>query len=113
MPNVGEKVLALGRMKAGKMNKTEAQYSQLLEILKKAGDIIWYKFEPIRLKLGDRCFYSPDFLVLNKDSQLEIHEIKGYWHDDARVKIKLAAEIYPFKFIGIKKKGKHWETEEF
>ena len=37
--------------------------------------------------------------------------------DDARVKIKVAADMYPFKFLAIKKRAKKlgggWEIEEF
>jgi hypothetical protein len=55
------------------------------------------------LRLADKTFYSPDFAVLTKaDGTLEMHEVKGFWQDDARVKIKVAASIYPFKFIAVK-----------
>jgi hypothetical protein len=42
-----------------------------------------------------------------------MHEVKGFWQDDARVKIKVAASIYPFKFIAVKKAKGGWEREEF
>ena len=57
---------ALGRMKAGKMNKTEAAYAGYLEALKRTGDVTWYYFEPMNLKLADKCFYKVDFLDLKK-----------------------------------------------
>jgi hypothetical protein len=48
---------------------------------------------------------------------IELHEVKGFWTDDARVKIKVAASIYPFKFMAVKprpqKVGGGWEVEEF
>lgn len=104
---------ALGRLPAGKMNKTEAAYDAYLVLQEKAGEILWHKFEAMKLRLADKTFYSPDFAVLNKDGFLEMHEVKGFWQDDARVKIKVAASLYPFKFVAVKRKGKGWEREEF
>jgi len=105
---------ALGRMKAGSMNKTEASYAQTLGLLKKAGDVLWFRFEGLKLRLGDKCFYTPDFAVMRKDGLLECHEVKGYWKDDARVKIRVAAEMYPFRFLAVTvgRLGR-WETEVF
>lgn len=104
---------ALGRLPAGTMNKTEAAYAAYLETLKHAGEVLWYKFEGLKLRLADTTFYTPDFCVLPSTGVLEIAEIKGFWRDDARVKIKVAASIYPFRFIAIKKIKDGWEREEF
>ena len=109
---------ALGRMKTGKMNKTEIAYSQYLEGLKACGEIVWYKFEAIKLRLADNTFYTPDFFLLMANGQLECREVKGgYWTDDARVKIKVAASIFPFRFIAVQKKsnkqGGGWKIEVF
>jgi len=38
---------------------------------------------------------------------------EGFWQDDARVKIKVAASIHPIKFIAVTRKGAGWEREEF
>lgn len=108
---------ALGRMKTGQMNKTEERYAAYLELLKHAGEILWWRFEGIKLRLADNTFYTPDFAVLAADSVMEIHEVKGFWEDDARVKIKVAADQYPFRFKAIKaeaqKRGGGWTTEQF
>lgn len=108
---------ALGRLKTGQMNKTEAAYSQLLEHLKQTGEVAWYKFEGIKLRLADNTFYTPDFFVMKASGQMECHEVKGFWSDDARVKIKVAADLYPFGFLAVKvrakKNGGGWEREEF
>jgi len=101
----------------GTMNKTEQAYGEKLEHMKRSGEIEWYKFEGIKLRLANRTFYTPDFFVMLPDGTLEVHEVKGFWEDDARVKIKVAAEMYPFKFIAIKvrakKHGGGWAVEEF
>jgi hypothetical protein len=104
---------ALGRLKTGEMNKTEAAYAARLELLKRAGEVIWYRFEGIKLRLAGNTFYSPDFAVMAKDGIVEMHEVKGFWQDDARVKIKVAADQYPFRFLAVQKKGSDWKTETF
>jgi hypothetical protein len=104
---------ALGRLKSGEMNKTEIAYANYLNVLKKAGEVIWFEFEPMNLRLADKCFYAVDFLVMLKNGQLECHEVKGYWTDDALVKIKTAAEKFPFRFISVRLVKGSWEIREF
>lgn len=108
---------ALGRMKAGAMNKTEAAYAMTLELRRRAGEVAWFKFEGIKFRLADNTFYTPDFAVMLASGALEAHEVKGFWQDDARAKIKIAAEMYPLRFVAVqlqpKKAGGGWNIEEF
>ena len=108
---------ALGRLKSGAMNKTESAYADHLELMKRAGTVAWYRFEGIKLRLADNTFYSPDFAVMLSDGTMEIHEVKGFWVEDAKVKIKVASEMYPFRFIAVKvrakKDGGGWSIEDF
>lgn len=95
-----------------KLNKTERQYGSYLRGLYQAGRILDYSFEPLKLKLADNTFYTPDYLVVFPD-RFEFHEVKGFWRDDARVKIKVAARLFPwFRFIAIKLVNQQWEIEE-
>lgn len=97
----------------GGMNKTEQAYQAKLHLLFLAGEIEHYAFEPIKLRLAKATFYTPDFLVV-RHGQLELHEVKGHWEEDARVKIKVAAEQHwMYRFIAVKKKGTTWEYEKF
>ena len=82
------KMFALGRLKTGERNKTEQAYENLLEAMRISGDVLWYKFEGMKLRLADNTFYTPDFAVMLSSGQIEMHEVKGFWQDDARVKIK-------------------------
>lgn len=107
------RIQALGRLKQGVMNKTETAYRGQLELMQRAGEIVWFKFEGLKFRLADKTFYTPDFAVMKADGQIELHEVKGYWEDDARAKIKIAAELYPFRFIAIQRDGTGWKTEEF
>lgn len=108
---------ALGRLKTGEMNKTEAAYAAHLALLKAAGEVAWFRFEGIKLRLADNTFYSPDFAVMAGDGVVEMHEVKGFWTDDARVKIKVAADQYPFRFkafkVRAKRDGGGWTEEGF
>jgi hypothetical protein len=110
-------MFALGRLKVGQMNKTEAEYDAHLRQLLREGAILWYRFEGLKLRLADNTFYTPDFAVLDQSGVLECHEVKGHWQDDARVKIKVAADAYPIRFYAVKKRAKKdgggWEIEQF
>lgn len=100
------KAFALGRLRTGQMNKTEAEYAEFLERRKWAGEVAWYKFEGVKLRLADNTFYTPDFAVMLATGEFQLHEVKGHWQDDARVKIKIAADLYPFEFIAFRKRSK-------
>jgi hypothetical protein len=102
------------RPQRGSMNKTEAAYQRHLEVLRASGEVLWFGFEAIKLRLADRTYYTPDFAVLLADLTLEAHEVKGFWEDDARVKIKVAAESFPIMFRAFKpSKGGGWSEEAF
>ena len=106
-------IQALGRMKTGAMNKTEAAYGDYLELRRRAGEVAWFKFEGLKLRLADSTFYTPDYAVMLIDGAIECHEVKGHWQDDARAKIKIAAELYPFRFVAVQRDGGRWKFEDF
>ena len=95
-----------------RQNKWEEAYEAELRIRLAAGEIQWFSFEPIKLRLADNTFFTPDFAVLI-GGKLEFHEIKGFLRDDANVKFKVAAELFPFLFLMFRKKriseGGGWE----
>ena len=114
---IPQRIQALGRLKVGQRNKTEEAYGNHLEAMRKEGKIVWYRFEGLKLRLADNTFYTPDYAVMRSTGQIECHEVKGHWQDDARVKIKVAAEMYPFRFVAVKtrakKEGGGWVIEDF
>jgi hypothetical protein len=116
-PPSAHRTLALGRLRPGAQNKTEAEYRRILEARKQAGEIEWYAFEGITFKLADDTRYTPDFAVMLAGGAMEMHEIKGRWMDDAKVKIKVAADKFPFRFIAVyklsKKDGGGWRYEPY
>jgi hypothetical protein len=123
-------VKARGRIrhKPGEMNKLEAQYSRYLDGRKLVGEILWYRFESVNLKLADKTWLLVDFMVLMPDGMLELHEVKGTTkrtdkagekhaipliEDDAVVKMKVAAREFPFVVkLCYLTKDRGWVTKE-
>jgi hypothetical protein len=92
-----------GQHRQGVMNSLEKWYASILDMEKYQGRILNYWFEEFKFRLADKTYYTPDFIVMNADCELEVHETKGFMQEDANVKIKCAAEKFPFKFFVIKK----------
>lgn len=92
------------------MNKTESTYATVLAAQKLSGFIQDFWYEGITLKLADGCRYTPDFLILREDGILECVEVKvglknkktqkvsPLSENASKVKIKVAAAMYPFMF---------------
>lgn len=79
-------------------NRWEARYlADVLLPRHRAGEITDPLYEALRLRLGpvgERCWWTPDWCAW-RGSVLEVHEVKGFMRDDARVKLMTAARCYP------------------
>ena len=97
-----------------RMNATEYRYSRILEKMKLASRIISWQFEPLTFRLGHRCNYTPDFLVVTPQ-EIQIHEVKGgYIREDGLIKWKLAAERHPeFRFYLCRYRKGEGSVEEY
>lgn len=116
---VGVFAEVVGKKTADKkdMNGTEEAWSRQLEAERMAGRIQWWAFQPFTLRIADGCRYTPDFATWDGRA-LKFWEVKGFWRDDARVKIKVAAAQFPFlEFAAVskrkKKDGGGWKVEWF
>lgn len=93
------------------MNSLEARYA--VEVLDRGledGTVSRWLFEPFRLKLSSKTFYTPDFMALMADGTLSFREVKGFLREDAAVKFKWAREAYPFfEFKMIGRKAGQWK----
>lgn len=70
--------------------------------------------ESIALRIANGAQFRPDFPVVALDNVLEFHEVKGFWREAARVRIKAAASIYPcFRFFGVRRIDGAWQYERF
>ncbi|MFA7254136.1 MAG: DUF1064 domain-containing protein [Patescibacteria group bacterium] len=97
----------------GKKNGLEQAYARRLEQLRAAGEVLWWRFEGLSLRLADGAHYKPDFAVQLADGTIELHETKGHWREAARVRIKVAAEQFPFRLLAVQLVDNHWKFEEF
>jgi hypothetical protein len=107
------------RREPGVMNGLEKKYAAYLDQRKSAGEILDWKFDEITVKLAEfKCRLTVDFWILMADRTIEAHDVKGHWEDDARVKIKVAADRHWwFTFVAVKaqakKNGGGWDFERF
>lgn len=110
------RVRARGRTRKppGSMNRLESAYAQYLGLRQTAGDIVWFAYEPIKLRLADKTFLTIDFFLMLATGEIEAHEVKGsHLEDDAAVKLKVAAELYPFRFVLVRAGTRGgWELKE-
>lgn len=98
------------------VSKLERDYGAHLEALKRSGEIVSYKHQPLKLRLADKTYYNPDYSVHRNDDVIELVEVKGFWEDMSRVKVKVCAEQFPeFLFVAVTrpKKSEGWKREEF
>lgn len=93
------------------VNKTEAQFRSHLGHLYPGSIILAQK---IKLRMADKTWYRPDFVVLTTGGAIAIYEVKGFMRDDAAVKVKVCAEMYSWAnwFLVTKKRkrdGGGWD----
>lgn len=93
------------------MNKTERAYSRVLDDRKHAGEVWDWLFDAVNWRIGDRCFYKPDFLVYLEDGSLEVHETKGFMEDDALVKIRAFLDKFHIPLVVVRRRGGAWDYE--
>lgn len=104
-------MIAKGVLKPTRMNKLEAAYAQQLDLRRHVGEVAGWWFQEIKLRLGDDCQYIPDFFLMLANGEFECHECKGFFRDDAKVKIVAAADKYPFRFYLVRKEKAVFELE--
>lgn len=96
----------------GRMNRTEAAYAaEVMEPRLRAGDLVGWTFEGIKLRLADGTWYTPDFVALTASGHIECHEVKGHLREAAGVRFNVAAEAYPWMhFRMVRREGAGWRT---
>ena len=101
------------------MNRLEKAWADELTLAHNAGEITWFGYEPVKLYLtsGKLTSYTPDFMVRLPDGTIRFDETKGFWREDARVKIKVAADkyrlLFKFQALTLLSKGRGWKIEQF
>lgn len=105
------------RQKSGpKLNKTETAWRDYLRTQHPTDTI---HEQGITLQLGNGVRYTPDFIVIcpaglaTEGVCVAAYEVKGFMRDDAAVKLKVAASLYPWiAFTLVSRKGGTWNTQE-
>ncbi len=102
----------------GVMNKTEAAYAEYLVSQQKSGHVHhwWYCAFKIRVAY-DEAWIVIDFMVQLPDGTLEWRDVKGGpTREDALIKEKVVATLYPFRVVEVRKQKKSlgggWVTRE-
>lgn len=99
------------RQNSSGLNKTEAAFLAWLTSEREHPTRVLTQAVTLRIANGVR--YTPDFIVHGAPS-LIAYEVKGFMRDDAAVKLKVAASLYPWiKFhLVSKRKGGGWDVQE-
>jgi len=80
-------------------SRTEAAYAARLNTLRLSGEISAWRHHSIRFRLADGTWYTPDFEVVTPECK-EIHEVKGFMREAARVRFRAAADLWPeYKWV--------------
>ena len=101
-------------------NKTETAYGAYLQLLRLVPAVNervdWYAFEALKVRIGVKCWYTPDYLVQYSDGHLELHDCKGtkrekyYAEDDAIVKARSVSAHFPLPvFFVWRLKNGEWQ----
>jgi hypothetical protein len=93
---------------AGQQSAHEVAFEEHLRA-RLGKDVLWFKYESMNLKLADGTYYKPDFVALHEDHVLVCYEVKPgrmvkgelgtIITDGAAVKLKVASEHYPLRFV--------------
>lgn len=90
-------------------NSWEREYADFLEQRRHLKEIRAWYHEPKKWKIAKKTWYTPDFLIVGLHC-FENHDVKGFLRDDAAVKIKACAALYPYeKWAYARKKDGLWE----
>lgn len=106
-------------------NKTESAYADYLHLLaqmppllRNDQHVVWYAFEAIKIRIGLKCWFTPDYLVQYLDGHMELHDCKGTKggkyraEDDAIVKARSVSAHFPLPvyFVWRLKNGE-WQKQ--
>ena len=131
---------SLGLKRDGSLNTLESRFRDQLEEWKMAGLVRWYIAKPCAFRISQGCHWYPDFMVwwgyakgpfstdyrpthweidqsfAGVEQNIQLIDVKGFWRDDALVKVKTIAELYPCFLVSSvmwDKKGKTWRWRHF
>lgn len=99
--------------RTGRTKLEEAFWDRVQEALAaRVFERAWW--EPIKLRLAGRTFYTPDCLIQWPEGDLAFCEVKGpFAREDSIVKLKTAAALYPcFGWALVTREGRAWTCRD-
>jgi len=111
----------------GMKSNTERLFADHLEVLRRAGQIVQWRYECTKFKVGGKAehgkqaWYTPDFDAITCEGEKVFYEVKGSWdaknQRDAKTRIKVCAEKYAeYTWYAVQKakgRGSDWDFERF
>ena len=99
------------------MNKLEAKFAAELEAWKMTSQIDWWTYEGIKLRLAKGAYFKPDFFAVKREfnggMNVTAYETKGFLRESANVRIKVAAETFPWiRFVIVRRVNGEWKYSE-
>ena len=95
------------------MNRLEEDYGGHLFGRRSIGEVVWFLYEGVTLKLAHDTRFTPDWVVMLKNGEMELHECKGpHRWEDSIIKLRVAARLFPFRFFLVTREGDKWVQRE-
>lgn len=94
-------------------SKLEEDYDVILHGGLLSGELKAYTYGSVKLRLAKKTWLTPDFFLQYADGRLAFHETKGYMRDDAAVKLKVAADRFPWaEFWLVTREAGIWQWKQ-
>lgn len=95
-------------------SRTEQRYAALLDVWQREGQVRKWRYEAMRLTLATlKTTLTIDFWLTRPDGRIELHEVKGFAREDAMVKLKVAAVLYPeWRIILVRWQKQAWTWKD-
>ena len=97
-----------------KRNKWEMQFEEYLRNGEGTNELMILP-QALTFRLARATSYTPDIIMTDQEGGGNIiaYEVKGFWRQSGRIKIKMAARLFPFvTFIAVTRpKGQGWQFE--
>ncbi|MBP0714837.1 hypothetical protein ABXK61_16145 [Burkholderia sola] len=104
---------SLGHVRTRKVDAAIEAYGELLATLRLRGDVLWFRANPIKLRLADETYYGPNFAVMVASGHLEMHHVMDAAKNEPLTTVKIAAEQFPFRFVAVHRDDScGWKFEE-
>lgn len=102
------------RYKSGLEEQYAAELSMRMQGARADAErVLWFGYECMKFRIAGGTYYTPDFVVA-VPSGVEIHEVKGFMREAARVRWRACADLFPiFRWYVVKRAARRWSLEQY